>query len=162
VAFNAKVEKLNARMIAPRDRLRHLAAAAGWIILILPLAVVLLSVAVSPASNWAVRTTLAGFCILAVVQPAAALLVTIALVGFGIILSVLAGVPHLRGAEVLVVASLAGCCVRALRHGLSTRADRAGLRRSCCSRLRRRVHHRGAGLPGRDGYASTVQALLHF
>ncbi|PYR93762.1 MAG: hypothetical protein DMF84_08095 [Acidobacteria bacterium] len=92
-------------------------AAAGWITVILPLAVVLLSAGLSPASNWTVRTTLAGFCILAIVRPDAALLVTTALVGFGIILSHLAGVPLLRVTEVLVVASLAGCCVRALPHG---------------------------------------------
>lgn len=101
--------------------MRRLSAGAfiapGWIAVILPLAVVLLSVALSPASNWTVRTTLAGFCILAIGRPDAALLVTTALVGFGIILSHLAGVPPLRVTEVLVVASLAGCCVRALPHG---------------------------------------------
>ena len=104
-------------MIAPWDRIRHLAVAAGWITLILPLAVVLLSVALSPDSNWTVRAALAGFCILALGRPADALLVPIALVGFGIILSHLAGVPMLRVTEVLVVASLAGCFVRALPRG---------------------------------------------
>ena len=101
-------------MSFPRDRLRHVAA-AGWITVVLPLAVVLMSVALSPASNWTVRTMLAGFCVLAVVRPDAALLVTAALVGFGIILSHLAGMPDLRVTEVLVVASIAGCWMRAVR-----------------------------------------------
>jgi hypothetical protein len=101
----------------PRYRFRHFAVAAGWISVILPLTVVLLSVALSPASNWTVRTVLAGFCILAIARPDAALLVTIALLGFGIILSHLAGVPPLRVTEVLVVGSLLGFCVRALPQG---------------------------------------------
>jgi hypothetical protein len=101
-------------VIAAWDRIRHLTVAAGWITLILPLVVVLLSVVLSPDSTWTVRATLAGFCVLAIARPADALLVPIALVGFGIILSHLAGVPLLRVTELLVVASLAGCCVRAL------------------------------------------------
>src|SRR5688572_21385351 len=98
-------------------RFRHAAAAAGWISVIVPLTVVLLSAALSPASNWTARTVLAGFCLLAIARPDAALLVTIAVVGFGIILSHLAGVPSLRVTEVLVVGSLAGFCVRALPQG---------------------------------------------
>jgi O-antigen ligase len=98
-------------------RFRHAAAAAGWISVIVPLTVVLLSAALSPASNWTVRTVLAGFCVLAIARPDAAVLVTIAVVGFGIILSHLAGVPSLRVTEVLVVGSLAGFCVRALPQG---------------------------------------------
>ncbi len=104
-------------MIARRDRIRHLTAAAGWIALILPLVVVLLSVALSPDTNWTVRVALAGFSILALYRPADALLVSIALVGFGIILSHLGGVPLLRVTEVLVVASLAGCCIQAVPRG---------------------------------------------
>ena len=56
---------------------------AGWIAAVLPLALVLLSVALSPATNWIVRAGLAGFCMLAIARPDAALLVTTALVGFG-------------------------------------------------------------------------------
>jgi len=99
-----------------RDREQHVLAPAVWIVALLPLATVLLSVALSPATNWTVRTAVAGFCVLAVLRPDAALLVTIALVGFGIILSHLAGVTTLRVTELLVVASLAGCCVQALLH----------------------------------------------
>ena len=43
---------------------------------------------------------LAGFCLLALVRPADALLVTTALLGFGIILSHLAGLPLLRVTDV--------------------------------------------------------------
>ncbi|MGB2716196.1 MAG: O-antigen ligase family protein, partial [Vicinamibacterales bacterium] len=99
------------------DRARRLGATAGWVILLLPLVVVLVSVALSPESNWTVRTALAGFCTLAIARPEAALLVTIALVGFGTILSHLAGVPMLRVTEVLVVGSMAGCVVRAIPRG---------------------------------------------
>jgi hypothetical protein len=108
-------------VIAAWNRVRPFTVAAGWIALILPLAVVLLSVALSPASNWTVRAALAGFCILAITRPADAVLVTTALVGFGIILSHLAGVPTLRVTEVLVVVSLAGCLVRAVRRGTPLR-----------------------------------------
>jgi O-antigen ligase len=97
-----------------RDRIRQLGAAAGGIAVILPLAIVLLSAGLSPASNWTVRAALAGFCLLAVSRPADALLAATALVGFGIILSHLAGVPLLRVTEVLLLASIAGCCIRAL------------------------------------------------
>jgi len=153
-------------VIVPRDRVRHLAAAAGWITVILPLAVVLLSVALSPASNWTVRTTLAGFCILAIARLDAALLVTTALVGFGIILSHLAGVPTLRVTEVLVVASLAGCCVRALPHGTPLRRAVTGwismpivlfaIAATASTVVWQRVYQ------VETGYASAyVQALLH-
>lgn len=104
-------------MTAVGERVRHLAATAGWIVLLVPLVVVLLSIVLSPESNWTVRALLAGFCTLAILQPAAALLVTIALVGFGNILPHMVGVPTLRVTEVLVVGSLAGCCVRALSSG---------------------------------------------
>ncbi|MET0211356.1 MAG: O-antigen ligase family protein [Vicinamibacterales bacterium] len=110
----------------PRDRVRQLAAAAGWIALILPLALVLLSIALAPVSNWTVRTTLAGFCILAIARPDAALLVTTALLGFGIILSHLVGVPTLRVTEALVVASLAGYGVWTLRHGADSQRALSG------------------------------------
>jgi O-antigen ligase len=97
------------------DRVRRLTASAAWIVVILPLVVVLLSVFVAPGTNWTVRATLSAFCILAMVRPADALLVPIALVGFGIILSHLVGAPPLRVTELLVVASLLGCCFRAVR-----------------------------------------------
>jgi O-antigen ligase len=96
------------------ERVKHHGATAGWVILLLPLTATLLSVVFSPASNWMVRTALAAFCVLAVARPDAALLITSALVGFGTILSHLAGMPLLRVTEVLVVGSLAGCCVRAI------------------------------------------------
>jgi O-antigen ligase len=98
-------------------RVRQLAASLWWATLVLLLAVVLGSAALSPASNWTVRTALAGFCMLAVTRPDAALLITIALVGFGIILSHLGGVPPLRVTEVLVVGALAGFFVRAVPPG---------------------------------------------
>ena len=82
--------------------------------MILPLVVVLLSVGFAPGSNWTVRATLAGFSILAIVRPADALLVTVALVGFNIVLSHLVRVPLLRVTELLGVACLVGCGVRAL------------------------------------------------
>src|SRR3954471_676300 len=99
--------------IGPWNRVRALTAAAGWIVLILLLAILLLSVAFAPGSNLVVRLTLAGFCILAVARPADSLLVTTALLGFGVILSHLAHDPALRVTEVLVVASLVGSCARA-------------------------------------------------
>jgi O-antigen ligase len=101
---------------------RHLAWSAGWIVLLLPLSAVLLSVALSPASNWIVRTAVAGFCLLAIVRPDAALLIAIALVGFGTILSHMAGAPALRVNEVLVVGSIAGCFVRAVPRNSPYRA----------------------------------------
>jgi O-antigen ligase len=113
-------------VIVPRDRVRHVAAAAAWIAILLPLAAVLLSVGLSPATNWTVRGALVGFCILAIGRPDVALLCTIAFVGFGIILSHLAGVPALRVTEVLVVVSLAGCLVRALPPGSHFRRALAG------------------------------------
>jgi hypothetical protein len=103
------------------DRVRRLAASASWIIVILPLVVVVLSVFVAPGSNWAIRVAAAGFCILAILRPADALLVPIALVGFGIILSHLAGAPALRVAEFLVVASLVGSSLQAVRRNDSRR-----------------------------------------
>ena len=89
--------------------------------MILPLVVVVLSVFVAPGSNWAIRVAAAGFCILAILRPADALLVPIALVGFGIILSHLAGAPALRVAEFLVVASLVGSSLQAVRRNDSRR-----------------------------------------
>jgi hypothetical protein len=103
------------------NRVRRLAASASWIILILPLVLVLLSVFVAPGSNWAIRVAVAGFCVLAILRPAEALLVPIALVGFGIILSHLAGAPQLRVTELLVVASLLGSSLRAVRRTGSRR-----------------------------------------
>jgi O-antigen ligase len=87
-----------------------------------PLAIVLVSAALAPGSTWTVRALLAGFSLLAIIRPAAALLVTMALVGFGSILAILVGFPALRVSEVLVVASLVGCCVRAISDGAFRRA----------------------------------------
>jgi O-antigen ligase len=142
-------------------------AAAAWITLLLPLAVVLLSAALWPGSNWMVRTTLAGFCILAIVRPDAALLITTALVGFGIILSHLAGVPAVRVTEVLVIASLAGCCVRAVPHSTHFRRALTGwisvpivllaVTAIASTMVWLRVYQ------FETGYASAyIQALLHF
>jgi O-antigen ligase len=156
-----------ATVIVPSDRVRHLAATAWWIFVILLLAVVLLSVALSPASNWTVRTALAGFCILAIARPDAALLITTAFLGFGIILSHLAGVPPLRVTEVLVVASLAGCCIRALPDGTPFRRAVSGwisapivlfaITAAASTVVWQRVYQVEAG------YASTyADALIHF
>jgi O-antigen ligase len=101
-------------VIRPRDRALRVAASAGWLLLVLPAAVVLLSVALSPDSTWTARIALAGFTSVAVMRPEAAVMITIALGGFSMILSHLAGVPSVRVAEVLVVASLAGCFARAV------------------------------------------------
>jgi O-antigen ligase len=100
--------------MSPWNRVRDLSATIGWLLLLLPIVVVLLSVVVSPATNWAVRGALAGFCMLAILRPADAMLITTALVGFGIILSHLAGVPSLRATEAMAVVSIGGCCIRAL------------------------------------------------
>ena len=113
-------------MIGAFVRVRPLAAAAGWITIVLVLGILLVSVALAPVSNWPVRTALAAFCILAVGRPADALLITAALLGFGIILSHLAGVPPLRVPEVLVVASLAGCFARAIPHDSAFRRALTG------------------------------------
>ncbi len=154
-------------MTIGRDRFRHFAAASAWITVVLPLAVVLLSVALSPASNWTVRTALAGFCLLAIARPDAAVLVSVALVGFGIILSHLAGVPTLRVTEVLVVASLAGCCVRALRHDSDLRPALTGwmsvpivlfgIAAAASAVVWQWVYLSETGYP-----SAYVQALLHF
>jgi len=104
-------------VIGTRTRVQHVAAVAGWVTLLVPLVVVLLSLAISSDSNWTVRAALAGFGILAVARPAAALLVATALIGFGGILSHLAGVPSLRLTEALVVTCVAGCVLRALPPG---------------------------------------------
>jgi O-antigen ligase len=99
------------------SRLKEAAASAGWLLILLPLLVVLLSVALTSESNWLVRAALAAFCLLAFTRPSAALLVTAALMGYGLILSLALGVRPLRVTEVLVVASLAGCCIHAIRPG---------------------------------------------
>ena len=110
-------------------RVRDLAVLAGSIGLIALLAVVIVSVVLLPDASWWVRTMLAGFCMLALVRPADALLITTALLGFGIILSHLAGLPLLRVTDVLVAASLAGCAVHAIlpgshfRSAISSRAS---------------------------------------
>jgi uncharacterized membrane protein len=154
-------------MIASRDRVRHFAATVGAIAPILPLGVVLLSVAFAPASNWTVRIALAGFCILAISRPDLALLVTTALLGFGTILSLFAGVPSLRVTELLVVASLFGCCVRALPAGGSFRRALTGwvsvpivlfaVAAVASATVWQRVYQ------FQTGYAATYfQALLHF
>ena len=117
---------VGAAVADPTEGRRHLAPTVGWIAVVLPLTLVLMSVVLSPASNWTARTTLAGFCILATARPDAALLVTTAFLGFGIILSHLAGVPSLRVTEVLVVASLAGYGGWVLWHGRPGRGALTG------------------------------------
>ena len=104
-------------MTAVRDRVRDLAATAGWIVLLVSLTLVLGSAFLSPESNWTVRSMVAGFLVLAVVHPPSALLITLALPGFGTILGHMAGVPTLRVTELLIVGSLFGLSVRALPAG---------------------------------------------
>ena len=104
------------------NRLKTVAIAAGLITLTLALAIVLLSVALLPEASWVVRILLIAFCALAVARPADAVLVTTALIGFGIILSHLAGIPLLRTTDVLIAASLFGCCLRTLPRGSALRS----------------------------------------
>jgi hypothetical protein len=99
------------------NQVRDLSLKACAIVLVVVYAVILLSIALLPNANWPVRTLLAGFCLLAVVRPTDALLVTTALLGFGIILSHLAGLPLLRVTDVLVAASLGGCAVHGILPG---------------------------------------------
>jgi O-antigen ligase/polysaccharide polymerase Wzy-like membrane protein len=96
------------------NQIRDLSLTAGAVVLVILYAVVLLSIAILPNADWSVKTLLAGFCVLALVRPADALLVTTALLGFGIILSHLAGLPLLRVTDVLVAASLGGSAVHAV------------------------------------------------
>jgi O-Antigen ligase len=105
---------------------RRVVEAASWVIAIIGFAIALSSVAISPSTTSIVRVGLAGFCALAIWRPDAALLVTTALLGFGIILSHMGGVPTLRVTELLVVSSLAGCCVRALPRASSLRQALTG------------------------------------
>ena len=104
------------------NQVRDLSLTACAIVLVIIYAVILLSIALLPNANWLVLTLLAGFCLLAVIRPADALLVTTALLGFGIILSHLAGLPLLRVTDVLVAVSLAGCAVHAILPGSRVRA----------------------------------------
>ena len=113
-------------MVVQHDCLQHLLTTAGWIAALVPLATVLMSIQLSPVTNWTARAAVAGFSVLAVLLLDAALLVTIAFVGFGIILSHFGGVPGLRVTEVLVPASLLGCCVRALLNGATLRGALSG------------------------------------
>jgi hypothetical protein len=109
---------------APRRFAGAVAAAAA----LAPLGVVLVSLFRSPDTTTSVRLAAAAFCLLAVARPDAALLATMALVGFGNILSHLAGLQPMRSTEVLIVASLLGCAVRAIRSD-------APLRRAILDRL---------------------------
>ena len=111
------------------NQVRDLSLKACAIVLVVVYVVILLSVALLPNANWPVRTLLAGFCLLAVVRPTEALLVTTALLGFGIILSHLAGLPLLRVTDVLVAASLGGCAV----HGILPGSRFRSAIRSCLS-----------------------------
>lgn len=108
-------------MIGTWNRIRATASAAGWLALLAPLALILFSIFRTPETNWTVKAAVAAFCALAIVRPAAALLVSIALVGFSSILANLAGVPLLRTSEVLIVATLAGAFARAAAPGTSWR-----------------------------------------
>jgi hypothetical protein len=91
-------------VIVERTRARGLPGASACVLLLVPLAIVLLSVMLSPASNAILRVAVLAFCILAVVRPADAVLVPMAFIGFTPILSTLAGVPSFRATEALVVA----------------------------------------------------------
>jgi O-antigen ligase len=93
--------------------MRQGAATLAWFCVSLLLVAVLLSIARSPIP-WAAQAMLAAFCLLAFTRPSAALLVTTAMVGMGGILSHWIGVPPLRTVEVMLVASLAGCFIRAI------------------------------------------------
>ncbi len=104
------------------NQVRDLSLKACALVLIIVYAIILLSIALLPNAGWLVRTLLVGFCVLAVVRPADALLVTAALLGFGIILSHLLGLPLLRATDVLVAASLGGCAVNAIVPGSRFRA----------------------------------------
>lgn len=101
-------------MITTRDRVRRLAATAGWIALLVLPGLALVSLFLSPDSTWTVRALFAAFITLSLVQPSAAMLITFAFLGFGTILAHMAGVPTLRVTEALVVGSLLGSAVRAL------------------------------------------------
>jgi O-antigen ligase len=90
------------------------AATLGWFSVSLLLVAVLLSIALSPQINWVAQAILAAFCLLAFSSPSSALLVTTAVVGMGGIFSVWMGVPPLRTVEFMLVASLAGCYIRAI------------------------------------------------
>ena len=99
------------------NEVRDLTLKACAIVLVIVYSVLLLSIALLPDADWTVRALLAGFCVLAVVRPADALLVSTALLGFGIILSHLVGLPLLRVTDVLVAGSLAGCAVHVILPG---------------------------------------------
>ena len=99
------------------NEIRDRSLKASAIVLIIVYAVILLSIVLLPNAGWPVRTLLAGLCVLAIVRPAGALLVTTALLGFGVILSHLAGLPLLRVTDVLVAVSLGGCAVNAILPG---------------------------------------------
>jgi hypothetical protein len=103
-------------------RVRDLALFAGSVSLLALLAIVIVSVVLLPDASWWVRTVLAGLCIVALVRPADALLITTALLGFGIILSHLAGLPLLRVPDLLVAVSLAGCAVHGILSGARVRS----------------------------------------
>jgi hypothetical protein len=99
--------------VTPRDLGRRLPTAAGWIAGVVPLVLVLMSVALAPGSSRIARAALLALGVLAIARPDAALLLPIALANFGIILAHLAGMPTLRTTEVLVVLCLAGFAIRA-------------------------------------------------
>jgi O-antigen ligase len=96
------------------DRLRQTAATCAWVVLAVPFWAVLASAALWPGAGWIVRALLGGFVALALARPDAALLVTLAFVGFDAILRHLGGVQSLRVSEVLVVVPLAAVCIRAI------------------------------------------------
>jgi O-antigen ligase len=95
-------------------RLQQGAVTFGWFSVSLLLVAVLLSIALSPQVTWPAQALLAAFCLLAFSRPSSALLVTTAMVGMGGILSHWLGVRPLRTVEVMLVASLAGCYIRAI------------------------------------------------
>jgi len=107
-------------------RVRDLTVSAGLIGLTALLSIVIVSVIRLPDTSGWVTTVLAAFCLLAIVRPADALLVTTSFLGFGIILSHLAGLPLLRVTDVLVAVSLAGCVVNAIPPGSRFRSALSG------------------------------------
>lgn len=104
------------------NQIRGLTISLALIALTVVLAVVLFSVTLLPDAGWTIRLALGGFCILAAARPADAFLVASALVGFGIILSHLAGVPSLRVTDVLVATTLMGFAIHAIVPGSRFRA----------------------------------------
>lgn len=136
---------------------RELAVTGGWVAVTLPLLFALGSAFLSPSTTWTVRIALGGFCLLAFSRPAAAFLVTTALLGFGLTLAYMADAPLLRVTELTAVASLAGCGIhaawpgsrlrQALAQQLSTPVLLLSLAAIASSIVWQRVYQVGVGDP---------------